>query len=299
MVTVDATRNEVRIFDFEGSIRPLTLGSTTEGRWRWFAPTTPDDGLTAELQELSPGEPKPHSLGTLKLPFDPGRFLFAVNGSDCWLMGGTTTRNPGEMWPLVFTLVRLEKGVPVARATPPLRGVRFWHPHEKAFVVQTAAEQAEFALLDCDGNQRPLREPDATRMPLLSYYGMPAIASNGDWLFSAQSGESGHQGLGSDDDEIHIVQRDAHRTFGWFGKPVKGCPDINCIYDTDTLEDPEWSPGENYFLVQGYPRSYVLRTSDLAVVLKWSPGLYGQTALLSDSLAMSLSKNRGVAFRRW
>jgi len=299
LVTVDAARNEVRIFDFAGSIRPLTLSSTPQGRWRWFAPTTPQDSLDVELKELSPGEQEPRTLGRLTLPFEAGRFMFALNGNDCWLMSGTTARNPGELWPPVFTLVRVANGAPVAAATPPLRGIRFWHIREQAFVVQTDAEPREFALLDCAGHQRRLGDPDADRMGMLGNYGTPAIASNGDWLFSGQSGESGHPGLEYSDDEIHIVQRDAHRTFGWFGKPAKGCPDFNCIFDTDTLEDPEWSPGEKYFLVQGYPRSYVLRSSDLAVILKWSPGLHGRTALLSDSLAMSLSKNRGVAFRRW
>jgi hypothetical protein len=92
--------------------------------------------------------------------------------------------------------------------------------------------------------------------------------------------------------------RETCGSFGPFGKPAKGCPDINCIWDTQTLMDPQWSDSGDFLLVRGYRRSYVLHAPNLKIERQWRDE-DGHAVFISDSLAMGLSKNHGVTFHRW
>jgi hypothetical protein len=284
-VTVDAARSEVRIVELGPRIVEAdSIKGTPEGRWRWLAPASAPDSPPGSfnIMELGPGDAEPRVASRASLAFAPDGNVRAHRGSTCWLVSGAS-----------FALVGAEGWQSVLEA-PSLRGASFWHAREQAFVVQTAGDGALYQLLDCDGNLRPLPESDTSRMQQLGKISRVAIAGNGDWAFEFASGAGFNDEF---PDEIHVIQGNAHRQFGWFGTLGKGCPDINCNWDTDLLWRPQWSASGAFILVQGVPRLYVLRASNLQVMRKWFGS--GAAVLLSDSLAMSLERNRGVTFYRW
>jgi len=287
-VTVDAGRSEVRIIELGPHlVEADSIKGTPEGRWRWLVPASASDAppVSFDMKEIGPGDAEPRVASRATLTFALDGYVRAHRGNMCWLVGGAR-----------FALIASEGSSPQVLEASSLRGVRFWHPREQAFAVQVAGEGSQYRLLDCDGNLRPLPEADASRMQQLGKDSRVAIAGNGDWAFESTSGLQ-LSGEYDSPDEIHILQGDAHRTFGWFGTLGKGCPDIACNWDTDLLWRPEWSASGAFILVQGVPRLYVLRASNLKIMRKWSGS--GSAALLSDSLVMSLERNRGVTFYRW
>jgi hypothetical protein len=302
LATVDVASNDVRVFELQPAMLSRTLTSTAEGGWRWLAfdRETNTEPFQLQLVEIAPGDAAPRAMGAVKTPFEPRSHVRALRGDGCWLLSGTNSKAPPAAPSPGFTFVEVVAGAPQLRATPALRGMRFWHSREQAFVVHTTAQQTEYALLDCAGNQRPLPEPDASRMRLLGRDGEAAIAPNGDWLFASQSGVPGYGDDYDPEDEIHFLHDKSHDVFGPFTGRETGCTDTGCDFETDRLEDPEWSSSGKYFLVQGYPRGYVLKTGGVQLVHKLRYfGSPGRALFLSDSLLMTLSKSRGVKFYRW
>lgn len=296
VVMVDALQGSVRIFDLENySLEGNSMRGTPDGLWRWLTPPRAQEAPPGSIDvvEVGPADTGQRVVASLTLPFEIASDVRVTRGDGCWLVSGSGSADAQRKLPLQFAFI--ENGrEPRVRAARALRGVRFWHPREHAFVVQIDVEPRHFRLLDCAGSWRDLPEPDGSRVSMSQY--APAVSVTGDWAYAADSGMS-LRGEYGNSDEIHILRGEQVRKFGWFGKLGKGCPDVNCNWDTDSLWEPEWSASGEYLLVQGYPYAYLLRADDLKIVRKW----FGmrRTVLLSDSMAMNLERNRGVTFRHW
>jgi len=82
----------------------------------------------------------------------------------------------------------------------------------------------------------------------------------------------------------------------------KGCPDVGCPLEGHSLFDPHWSPSGKLFMTHGFFETEVVSAADLKRVTRWKldySSARDLRVLLSDSLAMELSKKHGVTFRRW
>ena len=294
LVTVDTVTNEVRTLrlganDLEaGSLLPDAIGN-----WHWLT-AAGKPARQIEAWELAPGQHQPRSLGTVSIDAGIPPHSFARRGDRCWLVSAAQYNDHRMLELTGFFLVSIVDGELRVRAVEGLLGTNFWHPLERAFVVRVR-DGNRYALLDCAGSRRALSAGDLERLEMHGDAPM-RVSATGDWAYSSSFNDSSHGMYW--DDEIHVLRQADQRQFGPFGKPEKGCPDIACIWDTDALSDPSWSDSGKFLLVQGFPRSFVLRASDLGIVRKWRSA-HGKAVFLTESLVMGLSKNHGVNFHRW
>jgi len=288
LVAVDVGAGTVRLVDLgRDNDAARTLQHDGHGGLRWIARRRPhaDQSRELEVWTLAASETQPRLTGQLELPFDVGNGLDATRGTQCMLIGGS---------PQNHVLVKFIDGGLSVQPVAGLRGVRLWHSAHQAFVVQTDPESlAVHALLDCDGQTRPLPEGDAARFAEFPREQI-LISSRSDWLVRIESSE----GEGT---ELVIFQGDSRRSFGPFEWMPKGCPDI-CVAEGLQLMDPGWSPGGGVFIAHEFFEAMIVSGEKLTRIASWNyrdNGAANHTALLSDSLAMQLSKKRGVIFHRW
>jgi hypothetical protein len=286
LVAVDTKAGTVRLVDLGRDYDAArSLQGDGQGGWRWLARPLPHDAQTRELLAwtLAASETQPRLVGRVELPFAIDDHTRATPGDRCTLIGGN---------PLNHALVRFgDSGIDV-QPVAGLRGSRLWHPGHRAFVVQTDPSSLEVhALLDCDGKTRALPDADAQRFAEFSR-GDIAISNRGDWLVRMDSGNG---------DLLVIAQGEHRRSFGPFEWMPNDCPDV-CDGVGLPLSNPSWSPDGAMFMAHGFFESMVVDAENLKTVFTWKyrdNSVDDHTALLSDSLAMELSKKRGVIFRRW
>ena len=300
LVTVDTASNSVRIINLgSGVLGMSSLYADSGGSWHWLSVARETAAASQRLEAwvFAPGETQPRAVGTAMLEFEPPRDVFAVRGDSCWLFVAAKYTD-GDMRELTgFSRVASTDSEFEVHPEPGLRGVRFWHPRERAFVVQAGLAGSQDQLLDCAGNRRAPSATDGSRLDNLRNFADIRISARGDWLYSNPSAMNEDPQYRAHD-EITLVRASSQSKFGPFGQLAKSCPDINCIWEADSLRDPQWSGSGDFFLVQGYPRSYVVRTGDLAIMRRWRSES-GRAVFVTDSLVMDLSKNRGVTFHRW
>jgi hypothetical protein len=287
LVAVDVEANRLRLVDL-GTTHDaaLSLHDDGHGGWRWVARPKPrfDANRTLEVWSLSKAETQPHLSGRVELPFDFDRTTLVSRGEQCLLIGAG---KPNQ------ALLRISDAGAGLLPMTGIRGVRLWHPQLNAFVVQTDPESlATHELLDCEGNRRPLPTEDAARFAEFPRQQI-AISSRGDWLVRFESPEG---------DEFAVLRKDFRRSYGPFQWLPKDCPDVSCAMDGLLLLDPGWSPSGETFSANTLAETLVVDAAELKTVVRWKHRAGGETvhtALLSDSLAMSLSKKHGISFRGW
>ena len=295
LVMVDTSDNSVRLVA-DDMLAGTLLHADNGLAWRWLAQARDTQNFQVELRELARGEVAPRVIASADFAPHPPRESLAQAGDACWLVFTVSRDDRGQRHFSEFRLATHAGGELQSQVVAGLRGVFFWHPAERAFAVQTDDALAPIALLDCAGNRRPPSVEDQRRLDTYPRAADVEISSRGDWAFSVVSPINDFDGYAMED-QIVVYREDGRREFGPFGKPAKGCPDIACIWDMDSLNNPRWSPSGEFLAVRGYPRSYILRPASLKVLRKWRHG--GQAVFLTDSLVMDLAKNRGVTFYRW
>jgi len=285
LVAVDTAAGTVRLADLgQDHDAARTLTGDGRGGWRWLARSRPRNDQSHELLAwaLPADEMQPRLIGRVELPSGFGDYVSAYPGEQCTLIGGHPPGHALLKW--------TDAGISV-QVVERVRGVRLWHPQHQAFAVQTDPNSlAIHELLDCDGQFRPLPEADAARFAAFPRQEV-VISSRGDWLVRIDS----HEG-----DEIVLLQGKHRRSFGPFEWMTEGCPDI-CAGVGLPLFDPHWSPSGETFMTRGLAETTVVNGADLKILTRWNLGYNssGHWLLLSDSMAMELSKKRGAVFHRW